>query len=241
MNVKEEINLLSEEEYQKFTARLLPGVANIKGVRLLNLRKIAKKIAREDWKKFILDSDDASFEEILLQGLVIGYVKVDQIEDLFPWITKYVKKVNNWSSCDSFCTGLKITHTYEKTMWKYLQTFFCSKEEFEIRFAVVMGINYYINDQYKDMFLRILNQIHHEGYYVKMAVAWAISMIYVKYPEETLTFLYNNELDDFTFNKTIQKILESYQVNSEEKEMLRGMKRKGKKYTICKTYPYPGR
>ena len=89
-----------------------------------------------------------------------------------------------------------------------------------------MGLNYYINDEYKDRFLKQLDKIHHEGYYVKMAVAWAISMIYVSYPDETTEYLKSNNLDDFTHNKAIQKIKESNQVTKEVKQKLNDLKRK---------------
>ncbi len=66
-------------------------------------------------------------------------------------------------------------------------------------------------------------------YYVKMAVAWAISMAYVKQPEVTMQYLKNNTLDDFTYNKALQKITESYRVDPETKQMIRSMKRKTKR------------
>ena len=36
--------------------------------------------------------------------------------------------------------------------------------------------------------LEILGKVHHEGYYVKMAAAWAVSVCYVKFPEKTKSF-----------------------------------------------------
>lgn len=223
---KEMIFALAEPEYQSFTSKLLPGVSNILGVRLPNLRKLANKLAKEDWRQYLDHAEDTYFEEVMLQGMVIGYAKPDTVEELFPYIRIYVNKINNWSSCDSFCSGLKITKKYNDTIWKFLQDFFQSEKEYDIRFAVVMGINYFINDEYKDRFLLLLDDIHHDGYYVKMAVAWAISMIYVKYPEYTMNYLKDCKLDDFTYNKAIQKIRESLQVSKEEKELLKGMKRK---------------
>jgi hypothetical protein len=62
-----------------------------------------------------------------------------------------------------------------------------------------------------------------------MAVAWAISIAYVKQPEATLRYLQDNTLDDFTYNKALQKITESYRVDPETKQIIRSMKRKSKK------------
>ncbi len=226
MNIKEEILKMSEPQYQQFNAKLLPGVENIQGVRLGNLRKLAKKIVKDDWQTFLQKAETDFFEEIMLYGMVIGYLKTDTVEEIFPYMDTYISMIDNWSTCDSFCSGLKITKEYPEKMWSYLQSYFKSDKEFYIRFAVVMGLNYYINDEYKDRFLKQLDKIHHEGYYVKMAVAWAISMIYVSYPDETTEYLKSNNLDDFTHNKAIQKIKESNQVTKEVKQKLNDLKRK---------------
>ena len=66
--------------------------------------------------------------------------------------------------------------------------------------------------------------------YVKMAAAWAVSVCYVKFPEKTEVFLRKNLLDDFTHNKAIQKIRESYRVSKEEKERLKELRRERVSY-----------
>ncbi|MNH46031.1 hypothetical protein D3C79_1086570 [compost metagenome] len=67
---------------------------------------------------------------------------------------------------------------------------------------------------------------------MKMAVSWALSMCYVKLPAATIDYLRTNTLDDFTYNKALQKITESYRVDPESKKMIRGMKRKKNKPLI---------
>lgn len=61
---------------------------------------------------------------------------------------------------------------------------------------------------------------------MKMAVAWTLSMCYVSYPSQTECVLLSGELDDFTHNKTIQKICESRQATFEMKQNVRELKRK---------------
>ena len=73
--------------------------------------------------------------------------------------------------------------------------------------------------------LEEMKKIHHDGYYVKMAVAWAVSICYIHFPEKTQKLLKENSLDDWTHNKTIQKIRESLRISKEEKEMLKTWKR----------------
>ena len=108
----------------------------------------------------------------------------------------------------------------------FIKIYLASKQEYELRFAVVCLLDFFVNETYIEQVLDVLVQVHHDGYYVKMAVAWAISVCYVKFPEKTEKILEENLLDDFTHNKSIQKIRESYRVTKENKERLQKMRRK---------------
>lgn len=224
LKIREELINLSEEDYRDFSSKLLPGINNILGVRLPALRKIAKSIAKEDWKNYLDNVRDDYFEEVMLQGMVIGYINNTDIDEIISLIRKYVPKINNWSVCDSFCNGLKITNKNKEKMWNFIEEYLSSNYEFEVRFAVVMLLNFYVEEDYVELVLSNLDKIKHDGYYVKMAVAWAISICYVKFSETTLNYLKENNLDYFTYNKSLQKICESLKVSKEEKNIIRGMK-----------------
>ena len=59
-----------------------------------------------------------------------------------------------------------------------------------------------------------------------MAVAWAISICLIKFYKETVNYLkYNSNIDNWTYNKAIQKAIESYRITDKQKESLRKMKR----------------
>ena len=221
--IREQIEKLAEPEYQAFTTRLLPGVRNIIGVRLPSLRKMAKEIAKGDWRVYLDYASDESFEEIMLQGMVIGYVR-GAINEVIPYIEKFVYKIDNWSICDSFCTGLKITKDYKEEMWNVLKPYFHKQGEFEVRFGVVMLLNYYLDEEYIKPVCKMFDEIEHDGYYVKMAVAWAISIYYIHYPEAMEEYLRNNKLDEFTYKKALQKICESRAVDNKKKEQIRKIK-----------------
>lgn len=223
--VRAQLFQLADERYREFQKGLCPGNDNIIGVRLPLLRKIAKQIARSDWKIYIREAKDEYYEEVMLQGLVIGYVKTD-IEEILNLATNFIPKIDNWAVCDSFCTGLKFTKKNRKRILKYIKSYLSSEKEFEVRFGVVMLLEFYIKDNYIDKVLLLLDGVKHQGYYVKMSVAWAISICCIKFPEKTMEYLKNNSLDDFTYNKSLQKITESLRVDKETKILIRGMKRK---------------
>jgi 3-methyladenine DNA glycosylase AlkD len=222
--IHEQLMALSESDYQSFTSKLLPGTENILGVRLPMLRKIAKQIVKDDWRDYLAEASDESHEEIMLQGMVIGCANAP-IAEILQYIEKFIPKIDNWSVCDSFCSGLKITKKHPTEMWNFLQGYLTDSREFYIRFGVVMLLNFYINEEYIDEALQIMDQIKSDAYYVKMGVAWAISMYYVNFPDKTIGYLKNNNLDDFTYNKTLQKIIESLKVDKETKNLIRAMKR----------------
>ncbi|MGG2014661.1 DNA alkylation repair protein [Bacillus sp. S10(2024)] len=222
--IRKQIFELIDTDYQKFSAALIPTINNVLGVRLPELRKIAKKIAKGDWHTYLATAKDEYFEEIMLQGMVIGYVKTD-IEELLFYVASFVPKIDNWSVCDSFCIGLKSTKENKERVWEFLQPYLSSKKEYEIRFGVVMLLDFYIETEYIERVLNLLDRVKHEGFYAKMAVAWAVSICYVKLPDLAMEYLRNNMLDDFTYNKALQKITESNRVDKETKSIIRSMKR----------------
>lgn len=225
MSIKEQLTILAEPEFQKFSSSLLPGVEHILGVRLPELRKIAKRAAKNDWRAYYLECTQESFEEIMLQGMIIGYIK-EEPEIVLPFVQAFVPKINNWSVCDSFCNGLKIARVYQQEVWEFLQPYLKMKQEYHIRFGVVMLLTYYLNEEYIERVLLLLDETTRESYYVKMAVAWAVSACYVRFPHITKEYLNHNTLDDFTFHKSLQKITESQCVDKDTKAIIRTLKRK---------------
>lgn len=223
--VRERIFELADEGYRQFHSKLVPGTDNVLGVRLPKLRELAKELAKGDWRGYIAVAQAAYYEEVMLQGLVIAYAKAD-IEEVLRYVAAFVPKINNWAVCDSFCTSLKITQRHRAQVWDFLQPYLGSQKEFELRFGVVMLLGFYIADEYIDQVLALLDSAKHDGYYVKMAVAWALSVCFVKYPEKTMAYLQNSTIDDFTYNKALQKITESFRVDKETKILIRSMKRK---------------
>ena len=222
--IREDLLSLADKKYKEFHSGLCPNTDNIMGVRVPILRNYAKELVKQDWKDYLKTAKNDYYEEIMLQGMVIGLAKID-IKESLQYIEQFVPKIYNWAVCDVFCAGLKITNKHLDEVWKFIQKYFNSKKEFELRFGIVMLLDYYIKEEYIKEVLEIFNKIQHEGYYVKMAVAWAISVAYIKFPVETMELLKNNNLDNFTYNKAIQKCIESYRIEDKQKELLREMKR----------------
>lgn len=223
--IKEKLLELADKKYKEFHSGLCPGTENILGVRVPILRNYAKELAKQkEIPELLSQIDDQYYEEIMLQGMLIGLEKGD-ITQIQKHIEKFVPKIDNWAVCDVFCAGLKITKKYPSEMWDFLQKYVKSEKEFEIRFAMVMILDFYIEEEYLKEIFNLWDSISSQAYYVQMAIAWGISISLIKFYELTINYLKTAHLDNFTYNKALQKAIESYRITEEQKQELRKMKK----------------
>ena len=226
INIEKELFELQDKKYQEFQKKLCPGTESIIGIRVPILRNYAKELLKKyDLKELMENINDNYQEEIMLQGMLIGRAKED-FDIIIKYVKAFIPKIETWAVCDTFCTGLKITKKHKDEMWKFIQKYLKSKKEFEVRFGIVMILDYFIDEEHLEDNFKIFNSIKLDKYYVQMAVAWAISICLIKYYERTVRYLQEEaNLDNFTYNKSIQKAIESYRITDEQKDFLRKMKK----------------
>ncbi len=226
MDIRKELLNNQDIKYKEFISKLIPGCDNIIGVRMPIIKKLAKECLKTEYEN-IFNEEEIYFEEVMLKGIMIANMKKD-IDDILKYVDNHVPKITNWSLCDSFVSELKIVKKHDDVVFKYIKKYYTSNEAYEIRFAVVLLLFHFINEKYIDDIFKIMDSIKHDEYYVKMAVAWALSMCYVKFPDATMNYFKNNNLDNFTYNKALQKAIESTRVSLEDKNILRSMKKSDK-------------
>ena len=227
INVKQELKQLSDEEYKKFHSNLCPGINNILGIRVPVLRNYSKELNKKYPIDFLINNiKDEFYEEIMLKGMIIGLNKNLGWEEVEKYIKEFVPKIDNWAVCDTFCAGLKITNKYKKQMWNLINEYIDSENEFKVRFALVMILDYYIQEEYLEKCYKIFNRITLDKYYVKMAVAWAISICLIKFYDKTINYLLSDcIIDTWTYNKSIQKAIESYRLTDKQKQEIKKLKK----------------
>lgn len=223
--IRNQLQQLEDTTYRDFHTSLIPGAKNILGVRIPQLRVIAKQIAHEEgWRSFVEATDTLYYEETMLQGMVIGIAKME-LKEQIDYIRSFVPRINNWAVCDIFSGELKTAvKKGEETVWEFIQPYLTSTEEFEIRFGIVM-LFHYINEKHIDALLTYADSFTHEAYYARMAMAWMMSICFIKFPDKTMEYLKLSKLDNWTYNKSLQKIVESLRVDKETKNIIRAMKR----------------
>lgn len=225
MKIRKRLEKEADKKFQEFSAKLIPNIDNVLGVKTPVLRKMAKELyITGEFIELFQNYQFKYMEEYMLKGIVIGLFKKPVVEVL-EYIREFIPFINNWAVCDCFCCSLKITKDNLDLLWNFIQPYFKSDKEYEIRFAYVMLLNYYLIDEYIDRIFVLIDKFEDNRYYSQMAVAWLISICYVKYPAKTEKYLKKSTLDDWTFNKSIQKISESLKIGVEIKAKLKKLKR----------------
>lgn len=224
MNISEvlaRLDSLRDETYRKFNESLIPGAEGTSyGVRLPQLRVIAKEIIKSDWQQFLQDAEDSDlYEIIMLRGLVIAAAPCEY-DTRLELLAEFVPSIQNWAVCDCVTASIKSAKKHLPETFTFLMPYLQSREEFPLRFGVVMLMDYFITEEYIDRVLDIYQNIRHEAYYVNMAIAWALSVCFVKFREKTLAVFQAQTLSPWVQNKAIQKCRESRRVSAEDKALL---------------------
>lgn len=217
------LNNIGEEKYKDFNSKLVLTKYKMYGIKVPILRDIAKKISKTNIISFLDIVKSNSYEEVMIEGLVISYIK--EVDLCIKYFNKFINKIDNWAICDTCISSMKIVNKNKELFLKQIKKYIESKNEYVVRVGVVLLLNYYIEDSYIDLVFDIIDSINREDYYINMAIAWLVSVCFVKYRNKTFKYLNDNKLNRFTYNKSIQKIIESYRVSLEDKEILRSMKR----------------
>lgn len=220
-------NRLKTEKHKLFMEKIIPGADNIIGVPSEEIRKISKIIYKDDWKLFLdnfYNRDNKSYERSILQGMIIG-LNTKNLEESIYEIKRYVPYIDNWALCDSFCSSLKIVKKNKIAFFNLIEEYLKSHETYDIRFAIVLLLDYYIDIEYIDKSFDIFEKIDTDEYYIEMAIAWAISKYFFTFPEKTLDFLRRYKKNQSIYKKALQKILDSRQVSLEFKNEIRNLKK----------------
>lgn len=222
---KEFINYLfsiRDIKYRNFHSSLSVGNEVI-GIRTPDIKRIAKEISKGNYKEFLSLLGNEYYEEITLYGFILCNIKDFDISN--KYLNEYKYRINNWASCDLFCSSYKIVKKNKDYYYNFINDNINSDNIWIRRLCFVLLLDYYIEDKYLENIFYLCDKYNTNDYYVNMAVAWLISICYIKYRDITLNYILNNNLDDFTFNKTISKIRDSYRVCMEDKVYLNSLKR----------------
>ena len=215
---------LRDTGYRDFHSRLIPDIPKEKiiGVRTPMLRKLAKELAgTQEAERFINSLPHKFYEENNLHAFLICEMK--DYDSCMAEVERFLPYIDNWATCDGFLP--KVFEKHRAEVYTKIEEWIKSSETYTVRFAVVTLIGYLKND-FDEQMLSLVADIRAEEYYVNMAIAWYFSMALAKQYDAALPYLLEERLDRWTHNKSIQKAIESRQIDDKTKQYLRTLKRR---------------
>ena len=213
-----------DSKYKEFNSKIISTKYPMIGVKTPILKNIAKEISKKDYKTFLQNKNTDYYETVLIEGFVISNIK--DIKEALTYFDKFIKKIDNWAICDMTVSSMKIVKKNKDIFKDKIKEYLNSKEEFTVRVGIILLLDYYLEEEYLDEVFSLIDNIKREEYYINMAIAWLISIALIKYKDKTLKYLKVCNLDDFTYNKALQKARESTRISKEDKEYYQKLKRK---------------
>ena len=223
MSIRETLFSLREEKYAAFQAKLIPNVApeRVIGVRTPALRKLAKTLRGSGQaEEFLKALPHEFFEENNLHAFLLCEMKdfdacVQAVEDFLPY-------VDNWATCDQMSPG--VFRKNKQALLPYIRCWIASERCYTRRFGTGMLMSHFLDEDFREEYLRLVSDKRSEEYYVNMMIAWYFATALAKQYEAALPYLENRRLAPWVHNKAIQKAVESFRVSDGHKTYLKTLK-----------------
>ena len=216
------------ETYAAFNKRIVNTKMPVIGVRVPDLRRLARELAPDmsaaDISK-LLTAKNKSFDYVLLCGLLITHARLDDLVAI-DLAKQYLPRVDSWAHIDVFVE--KKRRFAGEVWWDFALECLQNEDEFTVRYGIISLMTNFLDEAHIDQAFAALRDIKHNGYYVKMALAWLYATAAVNFFELTLAELENEHIDAWTRNKAYQKMRESRRFTPEQQAVILKKKKASK-------------
>ena len=212
------------ETYAAFNKRIVNTEMSVVGVRVPDLRRLARELAPDvsaaDIRNLLAEKNQ-SFDYVLLCGLLITHARLDD-QTAIDLTRQYLPRVDSWAHIDVFVE--KKRRFAGEVWWDFALECLQSEAEFTVRYGVVSLMTNFLDESHVDQVFAALRNITHDGYYVKMALAWLYATAAVQFFELTLAELENGHIDTWTRKKAYQKMRGSRRFTPEQQDIIASYK-----------------
>lgn len=221
--IKERLKALQDKEYLKFHLNIVPNIQEerIIGVRVPQIRNLAKDLAKEEIDSFLDDLPHYYQEENMLHAILLSNIK--DVNEALERLNAFLPYVDNWAVCDTIKP--KAFKKNDKRIIEEIRKWIASSHTFTARYGIVALFTFFMDDKYEKDYLDLPLTAISDDYYVNMAIAWFYQVALVKHYDDAVVYLETNRLNDFVHNKTISKCHDSYRLSNEIKEYLKTLRR----------------
>ena len=224
--MNEVVDLLFENQdikYRDFQAPLFPTIDKelMIGVRTPVLKTLAKELfGSETANSFIETLPHRYFDENQLHAFLISRIK--DYQTCLKEVERFLPYIDNWGTCDQLSP--KVFEKHKDELIVNIKKWLKSKHTYTIRFAIGMLMQHYLNESFKEEYMKLVASIKSEEYYVNMMIAWYFATALAKKWDIAIKYIEDKKLSSWIHNKTIQKAVESYRISNEQKTYLKSLK-----------------
>ena len=227
---------VGDEKYAAFQRRIVNTNKRVYGVRTPALRHLAKQLVRygigaaggdgnnetpplnaADIRIFLRELDETVYEQVLLGGLLINYTKMND-ETMIDLIRCYLPLVDSWAEIDTFVE--RRVRFRADAWWNFACENLHQDGEFSVRYGVIMLMSNFLTLDSMSRVFTELRTITHDGYYVKMAIAWLYAEAALVSFDQAMNELRNTRIDVCIKKKAMQKMKESRRFTSEQQAII---------------------
>ena len=216
---------LQDLKYRDFHSKLLPGIdkETIIGIRTPVLRKFAKQFAQTaEAKEFLGGLPHTYYEENNLHMMLISEIK--DYETCLAEVERFLPYINNWATCD--LPMPKCFAKHKEALLPVVKQWLASSRTYTVRYGIGVLMNFYLDNDFKPEYIKLVAKVQSEEYYVNMMIAWYLATALAKQWEAAIPYLEQHKLSPWVHRKTIQKAVESYRITDEQKVYLKGLREK---------------
>ena len=224
IKLEEQLFEMQDLKYRDFNSKLLPGIdkETIIGIRTPILRKFAKEFAKTpEAEEFLMILPHRYYEENNMHMMIVTGIK--DYETCLAEVKKFLPYVDNWATCDLPTPKCFAKHREE--LLPEIKSWIASGETYTIRYGIGMLMSFYLGDDFKPEYLKLVTGVRSEEYYVNMMIAWYLATALAKQWEATIPYLEERCLPEWVRRKTIQKSVESYRITPEQKVYLKSLRK----------------
>lgn len=237
---------ISDARYRDGHLRVINALParKVLGLHTPEMKAVARTLFATDGAAYIKAFEQETshalcYEETVIWGLLINRCKCS-LDVRLQMLEKYIPVMDNWAVCDGFCASAKWAARADKELlWQWLQRWFASPREFEVRFAVVFSMCYLLQEPLVITVFSRIDKIDFgiikseyrstkgkpqkpqegsvqgaEPYYVRMAVAWLLATALAKHPSLTREFVAASHLPADVVKLYVRKVRESFRTRS---------------------------
>lgn len=219
-----------DPDYKRFGDSLQPGITNRLGVRMPELRRLAKTILNDDPIGFLSEALSSpglltSQESVMITAIVLGAAKM-RAADRFTFLSALIPYLDGWATVD--LTGGELKTFREESIQSnaYLGALLTDERPMAVRLGLVILLCQRKAVGDIDVSLGLLTgasayELARTEYLVSTGLAWLFATYFAVDPEKiearVEADVRRGRIDPVTLARTLQKIRDSRRVSKADK------------------------